>query len=113
MDKDEILERSRKEHKDRDFVEDEALSKANGIALTVGVILCALLSILHSFFRDGADPGVWTVMFGILSTVMLVKFARLRRRHELVAGLLYLVCAIVFFLGYLLDLLGVLRWTRA
>ena len=107
MDKDEILERSRKEHKDRDFVEAEALSNVSAIALSVGVFLCGLLSILHSIFRDSVDYGAWTVMFGILSTVMLMKFAKLRRRHELVLGLLYLVSAICFFLAYLRHVLEV------
>ena len=107
MDKDEILERSRKEHKDRDFVEAEVLSKANSIALRVGLTFCVLLSVLHSTFRDNLDPGVWAVMFSIMSTVMLVKFARLRRWNELVAGLLYLFITILFFVFYLRDALGV------
>ena len=107
MDKDEILERSRKEHKDRDFVEIEALSNISAIALSVGVILCSLLSTLHLIFKETVDCGAWTVMFGILSTIMLVKFAKLRRRHELVLGLFYLVSAICFFLGYLRHVLEV------
>ena len=107
MDKDEILERSRKENRNKDFVEGEALSKANGVALTVGLILCALLSVLHSIFKDSVDYSVWTVMFGIMSTVMLVKFAKLRRRHELIVGLGYLALAIFFFAFYLRDVLGV------
>ena len=107
MDKDEILERSRKEHKDRDFVEMEALSNVSAIALSVGVILCALLSALHLIFKGIVDCGAWTVMFGIMSTGMLAKYAKLRRRHELVVGLLYLVSAICFFLGYLRHVLGV------
>ena len=107
MDKDEILERSRKEHKDRDFVELEALSNGSALALRVGVVLCGLLSALHLIFKETVDCGAWTVMFGILSTIMLVKFAKLRRRHELVLGLLYLVSAICFFLGYLRHVLEV------
>ena len=107
MDKDEILERSRKENKDRDFVEAEVLSNVSAIALSVGVILCSLLSALHLIFKETVDCGAWTVMFSILSAVMLVKFAKLRRRHELVVGLLYLVSAICFFLGYLRHVLEV------
>ena len=107
MDKDEILKRSRKEHKDRDFVEMEALSNVSAIALSVGVILCILLSILHTIFRDSLDYGAWTVLFGILSTIMLMKFAKLRRRYELVAGLCYLVGGICFFLNYLRHVLEV------
>ena len=105
MDKDEILERSRKEHKDMDFVEIEALSKANGIALNVGMILCFLLSILRAIFRDSVDYSAWTVMFGIMSTIMLVKYSRLRRRHELFLGLGYLALAVFFFVRCLMDVL--------
>ena len=107
MDKDEILERSRKEHKDRDFVEMEALSNVSAIALSVGVVLCGLLSALHLIFKETVDCGAWTVMFGILSTVMLMKYAKLRRRHELVLGLFYLISAVAFFVVYLRKVLEV------
>ena len=107
MDKDEILERSRKEHKDMDLVELEVNNKANAVANLVGVVVCGILTLLHAFVRDGIDTSAWTVMFSILSTIMLVKYARLRRRHELVVGLCYLVSAICFFLGYLRHVLEV------
>ena len=107
MDKDEILAKSRAENKDRDFVEAEVLNKANNIALGVSMLICALISILHAVFRDSPDYAVWAVQFGMLSTVMLVKFARLRRRHELLLGLLYGGFCMCFFVFYLHFELGV------
>ena len=107
MDKDEILERSRKENKDMDLVELEVNNKANMIANLVGVMVCAALTLIHAIVRDGIDTSAWTVMFSILSAIMLVKYAKLRRGHELVVGLLYLVSAICFFLGYLRHVLEV------
>ena len=107
MDKDEILARSRKENKDRDFVEAEALAKANSIALSVGIMICGLLSLLHVIFLETVDYSVWTVYFSVLATVMLVKYVKLRRRHELVIGLLYAAFCVIFFVFYLQDLLGV------
>lgn len=107
MDKDEILERSRKEHKDMDFVELEAVNKATGVAINVGLAVCVLLMIIHAILQVRMDNSAWTVMFSILATVMLVKFAKLRRRHELVIGLIYLFVTIVFFVWYLRDVLGV------
>ena len=107
MDKDEILERSRKEHKDRDFVEDEALAQASKLAITVGAVVCGLLTILQAVFQNSAVYGIWTLMFSILATTSLLKFSRLRKRYELIGGLSYLVLAIFFFVRYLLDLLGV------
>ena len=107
MDKDEILKRSREENKDRDFVEAEVLNQANRIALAVSMLLCALLSGLHAIFREKPDCAVWVVQFGILATGMLVKFAKLRRRHELLLGLLYGGFSLCFFVFYLHFGLGI------
>ena len=105
MDRHEILKRSREENKDQDLVDLEVLHRANNIALSVSMLICALISVLHAVFRDSPDYAVWIVQFGMLSTVMLVKFAKLRRRHELLLGLLYLAFCVTFFVFYLHDLL--------
>ena len=112
MDKDEILERSRKEHKDRDFVEDEALAHASKFAVSIGCGVSGLLTVIQSVFQDHVDYGLWTVMFSILATTMLVKFSRMRKRHELIGGLGYLVLAIFFLVCFLWDVLREPRWTR-
>ena len=107
MDKEEILAKSREENRDRDFVEAEVLNHANSIALSVSLTICAIVSTLHAIFRNSVDYAVWIVQFGILSTVMLVKFAKLRRRHELLLGLLYGGFSVFFFALYLHLELGV------
>ena len=107
MDKDEILARSREENKDRDFVEAEVLAKANSIALNVGLMVCGLLSVLCAIFKEHVDYSAWTVYFSALATIMIVKFIKLRRRHELVIGLFYGACCVMFFVFYLRNVLGV------
>lgn len=107
MDKDEILARSRKENKDMDLVEAEVIARANAIALSVGILICGLLSVLHAVFRDTVDYGVWTVYFSALTTIMIFKYIKLRKWHELVFGLFYGVCCVTFFVFYLRDVLGV------
>lgn len=107
MDREEILKKSREENKDRDLVELEVLHRANNIALSVSMLTCALVSVLHAIFQDSPDYAVWIVQFGILSTVMLVKFTKLRRRHELLLGLLYGGFCVCFFVFYLHFGLGV------
>ena len=108
MDREEILAKSRAENKDRDYVEVEALNKGNGLAFTTGVLLCSLVSVLHSIFKDSVDYGVWTVMFGMMSSLMLVKYAKLKKRHELLFGLVYAALSVCFFVFYLQNVLGVL-----
>lgn len=107
MNKDEILKKSREENKDRDFVEAEVLNRANAIAIAVGIMVCGVLSVLRGLLSEkGTEPAVWVVMFGMMSAGMLVKFVKLRRRHELLLGLLYLGFCLFFFALYLRDLLG-------
>ena len=106
MDKDEILARSRKENKDRDFVEEAVLAKANSIALAVGMMMCGIVSILRGLLTEkGTEPAVWAVYFSVLATTMLVKFAKMRKRHELLLGLFYGAFCVMFFTFYLHDLL--------
>ena len=107
MDKDEILARSRKDNKDRDFVEEDVTNKANSVAFSVGILMCGLLSVLHAIFQDKPDFSVWIVMWAILSSVFLFKYHRLRKRHELLLGLAYLAFCVFFFVLYLRDVLGV------
>ena len=107
MDKDEILARSRKENKDMDFVEAEVRAKANGVALNVGIMVCGLLSILRIIFLDTLDYSAWTVYFSALTATMIYKYVKLRKRHELVIGLFYGVCFVMFFILYLKNVLGV------
>ena len=106
MDKDEILAKSRKENKDMDLVEAAVLSKANGIALSVGLMVCGLLSILHIIFLEDMDYSVWVVYFSALTTTMIFKYVKLRKRHELVIGLFYAACFVMFFVLYLRRVLG-------
>ena len=107
MDKDEILERSRKENKDMDFVELEVINKANKIANVVGMIACAALTLIHAALQKRMDNSAWTVMFSILTAVSLYKYHKLRRWHELMIGLIYLFITILFFVWYLRDVVGV------
>lgn len=107
MDKDEILAKSRAENKDRDFVEAEVMAKANEVALTTGVMLCSLLSVLHAIFQDSVDFGVWTVMFGMTAAIMLTKYIKLKKRHELLLGLGYMALSAFFFVFYLRRVLEV------
>lgn len=106
MDRDEILERSRKENRNGDFVEAAVLAKANAIAIAVGIIVCGILTVLHAIFAEKPDFSVWTVYLSVLATTMLVKYVKLRRTHELLLGLFYGSFCVFFFVLYLRDLLG-------
>ena len=62
MDKEEILAKSRAENNDRDFVEVEALDRANSISLNAGVLLCSLI----------IGACIWIFDFGAVSLVQFI-----------------------------------------
>lgn len=106
MDKEEILARSRRENKNRDFEEMAVLAWAAGIAARAGLIICCLLSVLEVLFRDQVSTAGYTIFFSILGTAMLLKYVKLRRKHELLIAVLYLALFVFFFVLHLRGLIG-------
>lgn len=106
MDKEEILAKSRQENKNRDMEDLEVQSWAIGIAVKIGVMFCSLLSVLEAIFRGKPNMTCWTIFFGVLGATMVLKFVRLRRKHELAVGILYLGLCVFFFVMYVRGLIG-------
>ena len=59
MDKNEILERSRKENQGADLVELEVGRKSRGIAGAVTLTICAVLNLISTFAFDQPMPLFW------------------------------------------------------
>ncbi len=104
MNKEEILERSRKENKNKDIVEQEATLKACRVAYIVGPIVCVVLCFIQLAFIRTINWGCWVVNFSILGTVFLVKYIKLRKNHELIITIFYFTICIFFFIGFIMAL---------
>ncbi len=106
MYKEEILERSRKEHKNQDLAEMEFLKQASKIAYIVGCIACVIICTLQWVFQKTINWGCWVTNFSILGTVFLVKFVKLRKKHELLMTILYYAICLFFLIGFIMSLRG-------
>ena len=107
MNKEEILEKSRAENKNRDIAELEVIKNAGSISNTVALLACCVLSVLQVVFNERVNFGCWVIFFSILGTKFLVKYIKLKRKHELAVAMLYIALC-VFFLGlYILSIAGV------
>lgn len=109
MDKNEILEKSRKEN---DHKPDErelfVNGKASAVGTSVGILLCALVILLEALLTENyvATPAAWTVYWGIFAAIHTYKFAKLKQKHELVWGILGCVLSVLFLVFYMLKLTG-------
>ncbi len=91
MNKEEVLEKSRAENKNRDVYEQEILKQASTSAVIVMLVLAAIFSAAQIFVGGDLNLGLWALVFSTNMTTFWVKYIRLRRKHELVMALVYTI----------------------
>lgn len=89
MNKDEILEKSRAENKNKDVYEQEVLKQASRSAVVVQMALATLFFVTQIFTGGGVNWGLWAIVFSANMTINWVKYFKLRRKYELVIALSY------------------------
>ena len=105
MEKEDILEISRREHQNRDLAELEASVQAGNLAGRVGAGVCCLVSALFVRAVHTVLLGPLVIYFSILGTHALVKFLKLKRKTDLVLTVLYLVMFLLFLVFFIRRLM--------
>lgn len=98
MDKNEILEKSRKENENMDEFEKFALMKAGKWAVAVGGILCVVLYTIEAVFFDVFNLDLWGIFLALSGVNLTVKYAYRKKAHELVFGVLELLAAVLLII---------------
>ena len=101
MEKEDILEISRREHQNRDLAELEASVQAGNLAGRVGAGVCCLVSALFVQAVHTVLLGPWVIYFSILGTHALVKFLKLKRKTDLALTVLYLAMFLLFLVFFI------------
>ena len=107
MNKEKILESSRRENKNRDLIELEVTMRAGNIAGQVGAAVCVVLTIIFLIFTKTYFISPWIVYYSILATNTLVKYASLRRKSDLIRTIFYLALCLMFLVFFILQLVEV------
>lgn len=90
MSKDEILAKSRNEHKDQDVFEKEVLKEAGNVGAITATILCIIFFIVQILVGGGTNYGFWAIAFSVFAASFTVKAIRLGRKHEIVIAVMYI-----------------------
>ena len=104
MNKDEILEKSRQENKHKDEMEKEVFLKAGQRSCAVGSIICALIIVLETFFADNVNLSILALYFAMTGTMLLSKYSKLKKIHELIFGSIQLVLSAICMVLYIMRL---------
>ena len=109
MEKEDILEISRKENRNRDLAEIETAAQAGSIAARVGAGVCCLVSVMFVWATNTMLFGPWIIYFSILGTHYLVKFIKAKRKTDLTITVLYFamfILCLTFFVLRLIEVKG-------
>lgn len=105
MNKEEILEKSRAENRNKDIYEKEVLKQANTCAVMVMMVLAVIFFAVQIFVGGGTNLGIWALVFSTNMTTFWVKYIKLRRKHELALAVAYTIFVSACSAGHIYNLI--------
>lgn len=106
MNREEILEKSRRENKGTDEMELIVLNSAGKLAAQIGMLICCAVAVLQVSFTDSMSYESWMIYFSILGTLFTVKYSKLHKRHELLLAILFFGLFVFFTVLFVRRLAG-------
>ena len=107
MTKEEILEKSQNENKGKDIAEMEIIKNALMIGWAVTVCLVGVVLILNGIVLGYENMGALFAVMSGLFIVFLIKYIKLRKRHELFITIAYGIAAVAFLISWIITLVRV------
>ena len=104
MEKEEILLKAQKENKGVDLAERKVVKDATWIAYFVIVWLVIIVDLVNGFVLHNVNRGMDFVLFSAAFVVFLIKYIKLRRKHELVVMLIWALASISMLTVWILQL---------
>ena len=107
MNKEDVLAKAQSEGKERDLPEQEARRSGAWTAYIIGVILLILVDTVNGIVLHNVNRGADFALFSMPFVIFLVKYLRLRKRHELVVAIIWGLLALTMLALWILQLTGV------
>lgn len=108
MNREEILAKAQREGKEQDLPDREAQRSGAWVAYILGVVLLIVVDTVNGFVLHYVNRGADFALFSMACAVFLIKYLRLRRKHELVMTVIWGVLALSMLVVWILQLTGVL-----
>ena len=108
MNKEDILAKAQQEGKERDLPDREAQRSGGWAAYIVGVVLLILVDTVNGIVLHYVNRGADFALFSMAFVIFLIKYLRLRKRHELIIAIIWGVLALSMLAVWILQLTGVL-----
>ena len=104
MDKETILELSRKENEGHDELQRAAVISAHNAAFLVGGIICAIIFCLQLIFGKETNYSLYAVFYAMFATAQIVKYKKTKKTAALVVFILIATASACYFTCYVMSL---------
>jgi len=105
VNKEEILEMSRKENKNQDPYEKEIFQNAGNIAAVVAAVLATIFFIIQILVGLGSNYGLYAVVFSVPATGYLVSAMRMKKRWNTLAAIVFIIATMFFSVVHIHQLI--------
>ncbi len=104
MTREEILEKSRSENKGKDIVEEEFIRKGFLVCWIVSLVAASIVALIEGIVLGKQNSGLFFALMSDLFSFFLVKYIRLRKKHELFITIMYGIAAVCFLTSWIISL---------
>lgn len=108
MNREEILNKAQQENRGKDYADRAAAKDGTWIAYMVGVVLLIVVDTVNGIVLHNVNRGADFALFSMAFAVFLVKYVRLRKKHELFTMICWGVGALSMLIVWILQLTGVI-----
>lgn len=105
MDKEEILEKSRKENKNQDVYEKDVVLRGNRYSGIVMVLLATVFFIVQIVVGGGTNYGLYAIILSAPTVGYLFKYYKLRTKPDLIAGICCAVAVLMISAAHIYNLI--------
>lgn len=105
MTREEILEKSRSENKGKDIVEEEFLKKGFLVCWIVSMFAACAVAMIEGIVLGKQNNGLFFALMSGQFSFFLMKYIRLRKKHELFITIMYGIAAVCFLTFWIINLI--------
>jgi UDP-N-acetylmuramyl pentapeptide phosphotransferase/UDP-N-acetylglucosamine-1-phosphate transferase len=107
MEREEILSKAVEDNKGLDIADLEAQKTASMFGYYIVATLILVVTLVDKVVLDKTNFGALMACFMMFSIAFLVKYIKLKRRHELIVSILYGLVAVASLVCWIMDLVKV------
>ena len=104
MNREEILRKSQQENRGQDIADVEVSRASMQFGWIVIICLLAVVSVVDAMVFERVNNGIFFAVMAGCAAIFISKYLKLRKRHELIISIVYVVIAVAFLIAWILQL---------